>query len=274
MPSPSSVDVGRALALERSLEDLRAPLLRHPLYEQLVDLPALRSFTEVHIFAVWDFMSLVKSLQRALTCTCVPWVPPMDPEAARVINEVVLGEETDETPEGTHASHFTLYLRAMRDLGADTGAIERFLGALSEGQPLPRAFERGEVPLAARRFVSSTLDLCANGRLHQIAASFVFGREKVIPDMFRKIVLRLGANHPDTCGTLLYYLDRHITLDEDQHGPAGLRLVTRLCGDDETRWTEALEASRHALEERLTLWNAIEERLRTARSSEPLVRGG
>ena len=85
------------------------------------------------MYAVWDFMSLLKYLQNALAPAKVPWVPPAFPEAARLINEIVLDEETDtmttcQSKLGEPMSHFELYLTAMEEIRADTNDKEDHRG--------------------------------------------------------------------------------------------------------------------------------------------------
>ena len=96
------------------LGSLRAALLDHPLYANVASIADLRRFMEDHVFAVWDFMSLLKRLQQDVTCTRVPWFPADNARAARLINDIVIGEETDVDHDGTYVSHLDLYLRAMR----------------------------------------------------------------------------------------------------------------------------------------------------------------
>src|SRR5246500_3825867 len=105
---------------------LRAALLDHPLYADVASVADLRRFMEDHVFAVWDFMSLLKRLQQDMTCTRVPWFPADSPRAARLINDIVIGEETDVGPDGSYVSHLELYLRAMADIGASTLQFDTF----------------------------------------------------------------------------------------------------------------------------------------------------
>src|SRR6266403_1706146 len=108
------------------LTALRAGLLDHPIYAEVASVADLRRFMEDHVFAVWDFMSLLKRLQQDMTCTRVPWFPADNARAARLINDIVIGEETDVGPDGSYASHLDLYLRAMADVGSSTQQFDTF----------------------------------------------------------------------------------------------------------------------------------------------------
>src|ERR1700751_1248218 len=99
------------------LATLRTQLLDHPVYAEVASVEDLRRFMEDHVFAVWDFMSLLKRLQQDLTCTKVPWFPADNGRAARLINDIVIGEETDVDPDASCVSPLDLYLRAMADVG-------------------------------------------------------------------------------------------------------------------------------------------------------------
>src|SRR6202020_2973894 len=110
--------------IRAAISNQRQSLLSHPVYGHIQGVVALRLFMEHHVFAVWDFMSLLKALQRRLCCVDVPWLPATDPLATRFVNEIVLAEESDEDGQGGFLSHFGLYLRAMTRCGADTTAID------------------------------------------------------------------------------------------------------------------------------------------------------
>jgi hypothetical protein len=241
-------------SLESRIAPLRARLATHPLYASLRTLDDLHRFMEAHVFAVWDFMSLLKSLQRGLTSVEVPWLPSEQPEARRLINEIVLGEESDVF-EGRAVSHFELYLEAMRECGADTAPIERLLAALGSGARLQESI--GAIPPAPRSFVEDTFTLIDERKLHVIAAAFTFGREDLIPDLFRGFLRDLNHQLDGRLSTFLWYLERHIEVDGEDHGPMALRMVSELCGEDEKRWEEAREAAEFALRSRLRLWDAL-----------------
>src|ERR1700746_632637 len=108
------------------LATLRAELLDPPVYAEVTSVADLRRFMEDHVFAVWDFMSLLKRLQQGLTCTKVPWFPADNAKAARLINDIVIGEETEVERDGSYVSPLALYLRAMADVGASTSQFDGF----------------------------------------------------------------------------------------------------------------------------------------------------
>ena len=244
-----------------SIRPLRQRLIDHPIYAAIDSPAALRCFMEHHVFAVWDFMTLLKALQRHLTCVAVPWTPTPHPEARRLINEIVLAEESDEDGSGAYASHFESYLTAMRQAGAATGPIDRFIARINAGDSVPAALESADVPPAARDFVATTWDFVATDALPALVAAFTVGREDLIPDLFRGLVAQATASDPVGFQTLIRYLDRHVHLDGDEHGPMALNLLKSICGDDPSRWDEAQAAATEALEARWNLWEGVVEEI-------------
>jgi hypothetical protein len=245
------------LQIQARLEPLQARLAQHPLYRAIRTPEHLRVFMESHVFAVWDFMSLLKSLQGRLTCVAVPWTPTAFPHSRRFINEIVLGEESDEF-QGRPISHFELYLEAMDEFGADTAPMRALLDHPStNGCTSLHAFRTPQnAPQAARQFVNATFELIRGGSTAAIAAAFTFGREDLIPGVFRALVRELDAQS-GTLGKFIWYLERHIEVDGEDHGPLSLRMVEDLCGTDAALWDEAGTAAEAAIEARIALWDGI-----------------
>ncbi|KAF0240354.1 MAG: hypothetical protein FD180_4970 [Planctomycetota bacterium] len=242
-------------ALEHELAPLRRSLVTHAVYGRLTDPDCLRVFMSNHAFAVWDFMSLLKSLQGRLTGIRVPWIPPGDALAARLVNEIVLGEETDEIAPGKYISHFDLYLESMGEVGADSRPIRQFIAAMREEIPPGAALARLSIPDETRRFVETTMRFCEAGTV-EAAAAFLLGREDLVPAMFRPMIeslTRAGVK----CATYRLYLERHVHLDEEQHGPMAKRLLEGLCGADPAKWRAAAGAATQALEARRALWDGV-----------------
>ncbi|MEJ5865900.1 DUF3050 domain-containing protein [Pseudomonas farsensis] len=249
--------------LKRTLTDNKFVLSQHPLFSEITTLPILRTFMETHVFAVWDFMSLTKRLQRELTCVSLPWLPPTDPAAARLINEIVLGEESDDRPGHGHYSHFELYLDAMREVGASTQAIERFVSLMHEGVPHAEALLRAEASEAAQRFVCDTLEVALHAPAHRVAAAFLHGRESVIPTMFQQILDEWGIGI-EQAPIFRYYLQRHIEVDSEDHGPAAEQLLARLVNHDPVREEEVYVAAIAAVDSRMALWDSLRASLQAS----------
>lgn len=248
--------------INASIQPQRTILLNHPLYKKVNHIDDLHRFLESHVYAVWDFMSLLKALQSKLTCVETPWLPIGNPEIRYLINEIVLAEETDLTLEGKRRSHYEMYIDAMKDCGADTSEIENFLQHVIETQNIFVSIKQSDLHPNIKAFLDFTFRVIDEGKPHEIAAAFTFGREDLIPSMFTEILRNFEANFPQTdLRKLIYYFERHIELDADEHGPMAMQMIFELCGDDETKWKEAESVSIQALEKRIGLWDAIEEKI-------------
>lgn len=247
--------------IQQRLAPLRAELLNHRIYSKIVRIEALRLFMEQHVFAVWDFMSLLKTLQGRVCCVDVPWVPPANAQTCRFINEIVLAEESDGDRQLGFASHFDLYHRAMVQCGASTAGIDSFLCELRRGVAVQAALAAPVVPKAARLFVDHTFNVIDGGNLCAIASAFTFGREDLLPGVFQCIVDEVNGQTGGQLEDFRYYLQRHIGLDGDEHGPMAARLVQSLCATDQARWQVAEEAAVNCLTARRILWDGIYETL-------------
>lgn len=289
--------------MKESLRHDHNRLANHPIYAMMQDPEALRIFMTSHIFAVWDFMTLLKSLQLSLTTVTLPWTPPVHIEAARFVNEIVVGEETDEIYPGVYISHFELYLLAMEECRADRAPVDALLAAIAAGtgpDAIPDAI--AGVPEATREFVRFTM---ATAQLapHQVAASFVFGRENVIPSMFLQLLAhhthkpersisptRLRAREyglklakflerryspreirlpdgPPRGEAFRVYLQRHIDVDSESHGPMGERLLMAVCGRSRTKWDEAEQTARDSLNARDAMWHGVVAAIQNERAA-------
>jgi hypothetical protein len=251
------------------LNTLRAQLLDHPVYAEVDSVEDLRRFMEDHVFAVWDFMSLLKRLQQDLTCTKVPWFPADDARAARLINDIVIGEETDVDPDGSFVSHLDLYLRAMVDVGANTRQFDTFRSLARVGTSVETAMVRTGAPPHVQAFVAHTMALAQSGSTEEVLAAFFYGREDIIPEMFSRLQKTLaGARRDDaSLRNFIYYIERHIELDGDSHGPMGRELLEGLVADSPQRHQRALHAACNSIKARMDLWNGTLSTLREMRAA-------
>ena len=247
----------RYLHLQKQIEEDRIKLLSHPIYTKINDLKGLQKFTQFHVFAVWDFMSLLKSLQISLTSVSLPWTPSGSATTRYLINEIVLGEESDIDEYGNRISHFELYIKAMLQLGADTVAIDSLIASIQSGKSISDAIEHSDIHHKIKQFLHFTFDVALNKAAHIKAAVFTFGREDLIPSMFHELLMHLYDEMPEKVSTLKYYIERHIEVDGNHHSQLAIEMVAELCKDDDEKWKEATEAAKKALEMRYLLWDAI-----------------
>jgi hypothetical protein len=243
------------------IRPLQAQLAGHPIYGALATADDLRVFMSHHVFSVWDFMSLVKYLQGAVAPVQVPWVPHGDADLRYFINQLVLEEESDISPSAdggiAYASHFEYYCRAMGEVGADAERPRRFVALVAE-EGIDAALRSNLPPQPARDFMQTTFGFIGEEKPHRVAAALAFGREKLIPAMFRQFLEGIQIGQAEA-PSFHYYLERHITLDEDFHGPLSMKLLDKLCGGDPARVEEAESAAAEALRARLRFWDGVHE---------------
>ena len=154
-------------------QDERDALFSHKIYNSINNIDDLHIFMENHIFAVWDFMSILKTLQKELTCTDVPWAPKGGGRPARLLNEIVTEEESDIDIYGDYRSHFEMYYQAMNEAGANTKKIESFLNNLHLG--VNKSLDKSSSPIPAVNFVKATFSMLEKAPIHVVAYMFTFG---------------------------------------------------------------------------------------------------
>ncbi|MFD1062959.1 DUF3050 domain-containing protein [Winogradskyella litorisediminis] len=248
--------------INSKIEGLKQELLQHSLYKNIKTVEDLNIFLQYHVFAVWDFMSLLKALQNKLTGTTLPWIPVGLPSTRYLINEIVLAEETDINIDGQRQSHFEMYLEAMEDLKANTYFILDIIKNVNEGKDLFSVISNAKLPTEIKDFLKHTFTIAVKGEPHEIAAAFTFGREDLIPNMFTEILKEFQVNFPEKdLKKLVYYFERHIELDADEHGPMAMAMITDLCKNDSKKWQDVELTSITALEKRIQLWDCIEQEI-------------
>jgi hypothetical protein len=255
-----------AISLEH-LHPLLSELERHPIYGAVRGVDDLRVFMRHHVFSVWDFMSLVKYLQRHIAPAEIPWMPIGDPALRHFINRLVLEEESDTAPgddgKVVYGSHFEHYCRAMDEIAADGDMPRRFLALVRESG-IDDALYSDLVPVPARYFSETTFCFIREDKPHAVAAALALGRERVIPDMFRRLLREMQVTAAQA-PAFHYYLTRHIGLDEDLHAPMSLRLLETLCGDDAVKIEEAETAAEEAICARIRFWDGVLEAIKAQR---------
>ncbi len=253
--------------IQNSIEPLRQQIIHHKVYEEINDMEELQIFMQFHVYAVWDFMSLLKALQQQLTCVKTPWFPTQNSNTRYLINEIVLGEETDIDASGNRKSHFELYLDAMQQCGAATEEIQKFIEQLKLTNNFPSAYKAAETPTNVQAFVNFTFDVINTQKPHIQAAVFTFGREDLIPNMFITMVNDIHQKFPEELSIYKYYLERHIEVDGDHHSHLALEMTARLCGENETFWKEAQQAVTTSLQKRILLWDGAYEAIKKKRET-------
>ncbi len=243
--------------IQQEIAELRQQLVNHLVYKRINSRNDLRIFMQHHVFAVWDFMSLLKALQSNLTCVKSPWLPVGTPATRFLINEIVVGEESDIDQDGNHISHFELYLNAMQQAGAETSAINRLIEYIINGLSITDALNQLDIDESIKNFVRYTFRVIKENKPHVQAAVFTFGREDLIPDMFIALVQDINIKTDNEAAIFQYYLERHIEVDGDHHSHLAIAMTENLIAADEGKKAEALEAVKLGLMYRIGLWDGV-----------------
>ncbi|MDG3583962.1 DUF3050 domain-containing protein [Galbibacter pacificus] len=258
-------------SVKNTINAERRALLTHELYGKIQTPQELQLFLKHHVFAVWDFMSLLKALQNSLTCTTLPWKPVGAPQTRYLINEIVLGEETDVDKQGNYKSHYEMYLEAMEACDAPTDEIESFVNSIAGMETILQTIDKADLNASIKEFLTFTFKLIAEGKPHKIAAAFTFGREDLIPEMFTAILKSMQKDFPELMlEKLIYYFDRHIEVDGDTHGPLAHKMIEELCGNDSEKWNEVTQVAKTALLKRIVLWEGIEKEISLLQKVAPI----
>lgn len=242
----------------KKIETAQWKLRQHPLTarQSIGCIDDLKIFMINHVYAVWDFMCLTKQLQYHLAPSGSPWTPKYSASARRWINEIILGEESDITHDGSgHASHFESYILAMKEIGIETSWIESWPN-LVDTIGYQNAIIHPKVPTPAKFFMKQTKSFIDTDKPWVICSALALGREDLLPQQFKSVLVQLQGAEISS-DIFQWYLARHVEIDSDQHGPAARKLLIELCQDDQTRMKEATEAALSAIKAREKFWDLI-----------------
>ncbi len=243
--------------INESLEPLRNQLLAHSVYDQMIQLRHVQVFMEHHVYAVWDFMSLLKARQRKFGVFQIPWTPSPNPDAVRLLNEIAVCEECDEAGDGGYKSHFELYRESMETAGASTQSIDGLIQRVRKNSSHRPDMKSLAISSSVKSFITSTFDIIDRNDDIELASTFLYGREDLLPGLFTQVVKQVSREYSGCLDPFVYYLDRHIEVDEGEHGPAAVRLLESLCDGRQERVARAQDAAVKALRHRLELWDGI-----------------
>jgi len=250
---------------DSEVKKLMQEVQEHPVFSALDDKYALSVFMSHHVFAVWDFMTLVKSVQSFVAPCTIPWIPNSETSVVKAINEIVLSEESDVDIAGTGScSHFELYLDAMRELEIPVGHITHFI-ELVQNQGITKA--SAELPKSpSTQFINKTFNTISSQNPIVISCWFAYGREKIIPGMFSSVLNRLGIARKQA-PHFYYYLERHTELDGGEHSHFAQQLVDHFCEQDESRIEIAQVACKEAIKARILFWDGVLKAIKSSKQS-------
>lgn len=243
--------------IQKHLAPYHEQLTSHPLYNAITTTNDLAIFMSHHIYSVWDFMNLLKTLQLQLTGMRVPWVPVHHVDNVRLINDIVLEEESDII-DGQVTSHFLYYVTAFNAIDPNN-CVSRFLEDLRQPNlHYQSLITQPYIPMSVQSFLMFTHQVIQSSMI-EVAAAFAYGREILVSVIFQPLLKQADLN-PAVAG-FISYLERHIELDGGEHGHKAEQMVANLC-KTQADWELALATAKSALHHRIQLWDGILAELR------------
>jgi radical SAM protein with 4Fe4S-binding SPASM domain len=237
---PTSVMKGH-----QGLQQAREAVVSHGVYAAASSPAVLRAFMESHVFAVWDFLALLRRLRGEIS----------QPASSGYLEEVLRAEESDLWEDGRSASHLDRYLEAMEEVGADTALFRAFQSRLAAGDAPDVALEAVGAPWPVRHFVSDTLSWASNGDLAEVAAVYLYSREDVLPEIYQRLLTVCEGQ--GEASRLVEYLERHLARYGEDTASQAKHIMDQITGQDPKVWDRAALAAERALLARKALWDGI-----------------
>lgn len=182
----------------------------------------------------------------------------------RALNQIIIDEESDITPvEGVYKSHFNLYLDAMVEIGAPLTIIDDILSynyQIESPKNIYSTFELSENYCEkCKEYDDEVLDIVQDPDVIPTLVYFVYGREAIIPGMFKKI-LDVVKDVPGT-ESLQFYLKRHIEVDADSHSNLAKYILDKFVERTEYTAGNIEQLKNEAIAHRIKLWDAIADEI-------------
>jgi hypothetical protein len=209
-------------------------------------------FMENHIYSVWTFMCLLKTLLNKLEIENKNqnnlWHPSYNNALFRVLQEIIIEEQTDIIENNVY-SHLELYIKSMKEIDAETSPIEWLLFQIENQINISeKSILKMNIPNNTKIFILNHLFIIENWSFDDLLTYFAYGRELLIPSIFEPILLNIESNSLDY-PMLKLYLKKHIEIDKE-HGNKIQQFVLKK--------NEIIDK---AYEDRLLLWDGIYEKI-------------
>ena len=141
--------------------------------------------------------------------------------------------------------------------GASTTRIDNLLAQINCNPNEQLTIAELDLPASVKVFVSSTFDIIQRNDTVELASAFLYGREDILPTLFTPIIRTISGDYSGRLDKFVYYLDRHIEVDQDEHQPAATRLLQSLCKNNAAKLERARNTASNALNNRIRLWDGI-----------------